>query len=418
MLLADQLIEGAPAAARGPPVEYHLTAESIPSLDRFEGSPLLAEGRLSLIGLDAIVDRLAHRWPLRRDQVYDMVERTLERRLDDDAFLARVSERDYLVVQPSRDRDAGQALCLRCLRELLDHFLGDASDAQLKVYAVIQVSRHGIEASPLDPTRIARQAADAETRSFAPANDEVAKGPAYLAQFALSTSRPVRVEPTLEPVLCLTTGSIIGHRIVRRVVAQATNLPLTAIELERLARSDVERIDTATIAGGIAQLEQLGDRRRAAALIAPLSFASIANPRGRSIVTSTLAQARERVDIGVICEVLDLEGAPFAPLAEGLALIAPACLFSVAHLREPQSAESQALRACGFHGVSIDAPTALATDMEFLEWARKAVTPARRIAKSVLVYGVTNLRRTVIAATAGATHTSAPPDLAAKLWSQ
>src|SRR5580658_872471 len=230
MLLAGQQIEaarGAPAAAaRGPPVEYHLTAESISALDRFEGSPLLAEGRLSLVGLDAIVDRFADRWPLRRDQVYDMVERTLERRLDDDAFLARVSERDYLVVQPSRDRGAGQSLCLRCLRELLDHSLGDASDAQLRVYEVIQVSRHGIEASPLDPTKIARPAPGAETRSFAPANDEAAERPAYLVQFALSTNRSVRVEPTLEPVLCLTTGSIIGHRIVRQVVAQETNLAL------------------------------------------------------------------------------------------------------------------------------------------------------------------------------------------------
>ena len=123
---------------------------------------MLGEGRVCLLGLDAVRQRLGPRWPGHRDRVYHHAEQTLRRKLGDHVFLVRVSETDFLVAQPGVDRLSGQAYCLNCLREVLTYFLGEALLADIVVHEVSSIQDGKIAARQLDAGLIEARAAEAE----------------------------------------------------------------------------------------------------------------------------------------------------------------------------------------------------------------------------------------------------------------
>ena len=124
----DATGEGSPTAASGAsPDALRLVSANVEgSLERFSDPVLLSEGKVNLISLQAVQDRFGVRWDVRKDQVYSFVERVMERGLGDQGLSLRVSETDFFVVQPDLGRFAGQMACLRYLREILHHFLGDS----------------------------------------------------------------------------------------------------------------------------------------------------------------------------------------------------------------------------------------------------------------------------------------------------
>ena len=380
---------------------YPLNEHCATALAQFDGSPLLADGKLNLIGLDAIVERFGRRWPLRRDQVYELTERTLQQRLDPGDRVMRVSERDYLVIQPDKERFAAQALCLKCVRELIQHFLGRVRDADLRICEVSRVTAHGIEASPLDPRAL--QPALAEPRSWGENNDhDVTGAPPFVA----ADGRTVRVECALEPVLRLTSRASIGYRLTRRVVAAASGLPLADIELQRLSRGDLERIDLMTISAGLHRLEREARGQKPPSLIIPASFINLSNFGGRALVMKAIDEARLEVNRGIICEIVDLDGAPLPAVVETISLVRSHCLLISAHLSDPETAPLRHLRHAGFDAASVACPPSMDSDSEFIGWARVSITAAKRIARPVLVHGLSSPRRVAMAEVLGASHVS------------
>jgi hypothetical protein len=378
---------------------YPLNAECGAAIAQFEGSALLEEGKLNLIGLDAIVERFADRWPLRRDQVYELTERTLEQRLDIGDRVMRVSERDYLIIQPSKDRFAAQALCLKCVRELVQHFLGRVQDSDLRICEVRRVTRQGIEASPVDPRALQAP----EPRSWEGVATADRWGP---PPFVAADGRTVRVECVLEPVFRLTNRASIGYRLARRVVAVPSGLPLGAVEVQRLSRGDLERIDLATVAAGLDRLEAEALIGRPPSLTIPASFINLTNFGGRALIMKALDDARRRVEKGIICEIVDLDGAPLPAVVETVSLIRPHCLLVSAHIADAEAAPLRNLRKAGFDAASVACPPSIDSDAEFVGWARTAITVARQIAKPVLVHGLSSPRRTAMAEVLGASHVS------------
>ena len=93
---------------------------------RFSDPQLIAAGRINVLSLEAVQGRFADRWQARKDQVFDFAERVLERGVGLTGMHLRVSDTDFVIVQPDLSRLAGQAACLNFLREILNHFLGDA----------------------------------------------------------------------------------------------------------------------------------------------------------------------------------------------------------------------------------------------------------------------------------------------------
>lgn len=373
------------------------------ALARFDAPALLDEGRINVIALDAIAERLGSRWDGKRQQIYDHVDRTLGRHLGDAGVFVRVSDVDYLIVQPDMSKFSAQASCFRYLRELLTYFLGDHREDELNVLQVTKLSGAGVDAAPAD-ARVAEAHAAREQAEAA----EAARALDPSALFVAGDGRAIRASAVLEPVLELKAHRRIGYRMARRVLDQRTDAPLSMADLSRLSRTDIERIDLAVISRGLERLHNEDPDSREPSLVLPVSYVTLSSQRGRTAVAGLFKQAQASVRRGLICEVCDIEGVPEGALLGAVSLMRPFCLFMVGR-REAPFGPSNALAAASMQGASIECPPNLTDDAEFLAWARQAVEAGRKVARSVMLFRIPSIRHMAIASHLGATHASLRP---------
>ena len=410
--------EGAPLAAAVPRmVDAGLEA----SLERFSDRTLLAAGKVNLVCLKAVEQRFGVRWALRQDQVVGFAERIIQRGVGPRGLILRVSSTDLLIVQPDLGRIAGQAACLRYLREILLHFLGDAHLADDGVLQVTRIASGGIDAKVVDVNAPEFFRAEA-AQTAAPAGAEAAEAGAAKAvaprpsvdrwsPFVAVDGRQIRVSATLEPVYELKGFTRIGFRMIRRVIATRTEVELTSAEIAELSAADRLRIDLATIARGLDRVLADGDGARQLSLIVPLSYASLSSARGRAELIQPLQEAERHVTCGVICEICDIEGVPAGGLYSAVSLIKPFALLVVGRLSSTEPTAGAKLAGAGFRALSIECPRGL-SETEFVTWSARALRGAKRAARSVMVYGVESGRRAAELGLLGATHVSLLPDAA------
>jgi hypothetical protein len=376
------------------------TADAEAFVHRIEGSGLIEDGKVAVIALDAIAERLAHRWEDRSEFVYDHLERSLNRQLTTQGWFYRLTDRAYLVVQPDRSRYAGQAGCLNALRDTLEHFLGKAVAADIQVHEVTRVNEDSLYGERLDMVTV-QNAAEAEERAAARPDER----PSSWSPFIASDGRRVRVSCVLEPVVQLKTSSRIGYRVARRVLHMPSDTPLSPRELAKLSRSDIERIDFATIERGLGRLRS-DPGGKEPSLILPVSYITLSGQRGRTILIALLKAAQMVVRHGVICEICDIEGVPESALANAIGMIRPYCLYVFGHLEAPPSGQRLALKGVGLQGLSMECPPGIAGDAEFIAWAKSTRAAARPVGKSAILYRLPGLRQAAIASLLGATHGS------------
>lgn len=224
------------------------------------------------------------------------------------------------------------------------------------------------------------------------------------ARFTAANGRLLRVSCRLEPVLELKSFRRIGYRMARQVVDMETAQPLSVAETLRLTRADLERIDLATLSRGLDRL-QLESEGKELTLTLPVSYVSLSNPHGRKALVAYFKQAREAVLRGLVCEVTEIEGVPEVGLASAFAAVRPYCLLLVGR-RCPPFGDSQILGSVGLQGVSFECPPELADDSDFVAWARQSTEAGKRVARSVMAFGVPSTRHMAIAAHLGASHGS------------
>jgi hypothetical protein len=384
-----------------------LDASASAMLEHFAGSQALADGQINLLSLDAIAARLGDRWPFKRASVYDYIERSLERNVGERGYFLRVSETDFIVVLPDEQKFAAQLRCIRYLREVLIHFFGEAPMADITVREVTRITGDGLEATLVDPVDVARAAAQEKPRDT---EADGSAGPVdRWTPFVASNGHRIRVSCVLEPVLELKNYSRIGNRIARSVLRLDTEEPLSVAEIQNLSRSDIEKIDCATIARGLHRLRTETDDEHPLTLIIPVSYVSLSSRQGRAALTVLFEEAKALVRAGVICEVCDIEGVPQAALLAATSLIKPSCLFLVGRLSGAPDGGLDNLRGAGLQGVSFEMPSGISGDAEFLGWAKRAIASAKRIAKSVMIYRLGSPRQAGMAALLGASHASMPP---------
>lgn len=392
-----------PAKGQAP---RRLDCELAAAVSLFADSPLLASGQITVVSLEAIAARLGDRWASRRASVHEYTERSLARHFGDTGHFLKASDTDFLVMAHNIGKFGGQLRCLQCLREVLTHFLGEPRPADLTVSQVTRISTTELEAVPVDPALAAAGADREKSEADADADSDISVS--RWSPFTASNGRQIRVSCALEPVLELKTFKMIGHRIVRRILYVATETALTAKELRSLSRSDIERIDCATIARGLHRL-RTDDGAQPLTLIIPVSFTSLSNRLGRSALAQLFSEARSLVKTGVICEVCDIEGVPQTALLEATSQIKPHCVFLIGHLQGTPERGLGGLRGAGFRGISFEAPEGLISDADFVAWARPAIQAVKTIAKSLLIYRLASSRHVGLAATMGASHASLQP---------
>jgi hypothetical protein len=326
------------------------------------------------------------------------VQAMLDQRLGARGYHLRISETDILVCQPELARLAGQAFCLRLLRDILHHFLGAAEPADVAVHEVLQISATGVEARPVDPRAAeAAAAADGETVN-------AALGPvAVWTPFVASNGCQVELTCTLDPVIELKGRTTIGLRLRRSVADATSGREFSGPELARLSRSDRLRIDIGAIALGLAELRRGRAEAPPMALILPVSFSSLSNLDDRARIVSAFKEARAYARQGLICELRDIDGVPATTLQAASTMIAPSSLFVVGHLEQFTRLDARVLKEAGLRGISTESPPFLEAG-EFLDWAKRTVAAGKHAARSVLIYRLLLPQQAAVAAAVGATH--------------
>jgi hypothetical protein len=400
----DSFARVTPAGA----VQRMTGADPRETLAQIQHSPMLSEGKVCVIALDAIRDGMGDRWPARREVVYEHVERTLQRKLGAHGFYLRISDTDFLVAQPSVSRLAGQAYCLNCLREVLHYFLGEALPANITVREVTSIDDGGVTAHKLDVAAV-EEAELAERASDAAAGGRKALAQDRWTPFVAADGRHVRASCRLTQVVQLKTFGSIGHRMVRRVLELPSEVPLSAADVRRLSRADIEKIDFATLSRGLSRLLEGESRETHPSLILPVSFVTLSNQRGRAMLVEFFRAARTSVKQGLICEVCDIEGVPPSALLAAVSLIKPFSLFVVGHLSEVPARPLAEFKDAGLQGLSIERPASAASEGDFAAFVKATLTAARPMTRTLMVHNLDSPREAAIAGLLGATHGSLAP---------
>ena len=385
----------APESARFNGVGFQVVVE------QFQASPLLAEGKVNVIALDAIAERLGGRWAARQALIHDHAEKVLRRELGPDATVQRLNDTEYLVVQPDDTRLAGQARCLNGLRQILLHFLGAAAVADIRVHSVIRITPEGVFGQRLDVDAVEAEQAAASSRGQeeAPCSSKLDRW----TPFVTSTGLQVSVTCSLEPVLQLKTYHRIGYRIARRVVRLPDGVSLCSREFERLSQRDLEKIDLATMARGIELVRAATPDSKPSVLVLPVSHAAMQSLRGRATVAALLRQGRKDVHHGLICELFGFNGASIAALLDTIATLRPFCLHVIGHLDAYPAQDIRGLDDTRLNGLSVQCPPDIG-DAEFIGWVRSFVNLGRRVSKVLFIDQVPSLGHARLAASLGISH--------------
>jgi hypothetical protein len=144
-------------------------------------------------------------------------------------------------------------------------------------------------------------------------------------------------------------------------------------------------------------------------VMVPMSFSSLSSQRGRAELVAPLKEAGGLVKLGVVCEILDIDGVPPSALLTATSLVRPFSLLVVGRLPGLSLAAVERLKGAGLQALSFECPQGLG-DAEFQGWATTTIAAAKKVARSVLVYRVGSAQRAATLASLGATHASLQAD--------
>jgi hypothetical protein len=382
-------------------------------LDRLGNPALLDAGLVSVIGLDAIRRKIGDRWPLKRAQIWDHVERELERTLSPADIFLRTDDISYTIAQPGSDRYAAQAVCFSILQEVLKFFLGESRAADIDVRTVSSIAGGQMTSQPVDLTKLRRGPAPqgpvetpAEQLAAAVAGPLADHAPAAahwkpplagrssIIELAPAKRGAFDLKLKVDGVWNLKRGVITSFLIEREGVRGKTDM------------ADLEEIDVATLVYASTILDEQVDQGGSLTLHLPLSFTSLATQRTRQRLLELTGGVREAMRRTVLLEIVDLDpGVPPSRLIEIVGLVRSLCLGVIGRVR-PTKAALAAVKGCGLRGVAVNAEHLGPHQPEFDARLKAFVTLARDISPNLLVHGLPNPKLIDVATAAGFTHAS------------
>lgn len=370
---------------------------------------LIESGRVNLIGLDLIRERLGERWPRRRDQVWAHADKVLDRYLEPSDSGRRVSEVEYALAFASLPPAVARGRCLRILDEILSHFLGEVGGDQLTLNTVVSIARGEIRCQPVQPEEVRALLSEPRPTSLpASARDDDADAAGTAWSSAAWPTRPVRLRSGQDLRLCVWTEPLhhvrrpdsVGLRFARDVT-DARGRSLSASEREALTPLDAAELDLAT-------LEQVREGMidwgaRAGLFVAPLSFSAAANAPARMRLRHLLDEVDEIDRERLILEVETVPSdVPSSRIVETVGLL-QRFVRGVVVRTAPVRSALERLRPAPLLGVAPDEAALAGRPGEVFGCLKLLADRARGIAPEVFVLGLPapELSTLVAATTAG-----------------
>jgi hypothetical protein len=361
------------------------------ALDRGALAGLVESGCVTVIGLDAVRERLGPRWEQRRGRFWQAVEHHLSRRLRPRDFFARIDEVDLLLVAGD-SRDEALTASLNILRELLAFFLGEHDPADLRVETVTGLRDDLIVRSRVDPRTLQPPARPA-IRLERPLPNW-----SSLA-FVATDGRDIRVAFELERVLSLRSFAGAALRINPVLSEADTGIRLGPQWREQLGFADVLHVDLAAL-DLLAPLRANLDVHK---LIAPVSLDTLFSSRGRAGVLERLSGGEAGGPTPLI-EIIGVDGGtPRGRLGEAVAVMAR-CAHGVIARTGLTRAHQQALSDCQLSGLSLDCAPLAAEERRMLASLWTFAKAARDVGPISLALGLPTEAGCSLAAAVGVSH--------------
>lgn len=388
-------------------------------IDRVSDPRLIEHGRLHILSLEAIRERMGPRWALRGEGVWTFLERQFGRDFSPAEQLTRLDDTHFLLVQPSADRHTAEGKAIRLLRDVLEFFLGASRMADIRIGVVTKVDADGISHSPLelpddldqvrlpDTGRLDSPPAEPLEQDAAAPQPSTAAGLPWgrplEVQGGLSRFRFLRGELShdvvfmLEPLWSVHTRAIVSYRLRPLVLTEhGDRVPTGGLRVQ-----DLIRLDAIVLAEARRRLSSAVQRF---VLHVPIHHGTLGVVNGRQIITRVLDQMGEEARSSVIVSIEGLEaGAPQSRIAELTGILRGRCRGVVA--RAPDASTNVALwRGSRLSAVALDFSELDLSDAGLSNRLSAFAAQARPTANAIVAYALPSTSWLLTAWSSGFTH--------------
>ena len=274
---------------------------------------LVDQGRVNLINIGPVIERMGDRWERKRENIWLHVETFLRRQFRPVDVVVRVDDANFLVAQPGREPLLAQTRCANAAADLMKFFLGDTSPHFIRLKVVEAIEDDQMVVAPVPLHRL---------ETMLHARDPTVGLPARVKTTPILTrlGRSVSLTVSLERLLCLhPSPRLIGHQVKVELLDGVTGAPLTAAERARLQPGELADIDVGALKTAIAM--RAASPRLTGGLIVPISYLTLTNSSTRYQVLDEVQRMAPGDARSFGWEIVDLEhGVPSGRLAEMVAI--------------------------------------------------------------------------------------------------
>jgi hypothetical protein len=378
------------------------SADASAVFERLTENGAIARGGVSIIGHDSVRDRLDDRWPRKQEVVWDQLEAAAQRHLAESDLYVRLSETDYAIAVSEAEPVAAQALSLRILGEVLEHFLGDCRTEDLVIRQVVAANGAEIACAPLDPAEVQRRARGCGGGS----DSTVTKRRFHEQPFILSSmgGRDMRLKHDFEAVLSLGSRRTIATALEPSVVDVASGRRIPGYAFRRLSDPDLWAIDRATLDFADIATEQ---KIAPAPFVLPLAYQTLQSSRGRSRLVELVSGVLKPK---IVTAIRNLDpGTPPSGLADLVGMLRRMDVTVFVRV-EPMRDALAALADSRPNGVVLDVEPLVSQPGRIPDVLASFADRARRFASVLAVRGLTSSEQMSAAAGCGFTHASVEQD--------
>ena len=354
-------------------------------------------GRVIMLDLAAVREKVGPRWNARCEAIWDHTERTIKRHVQSRAIFCRADQTSYVISFTQMDGFAAQALGFRIMEDVVTHFLGSCSPTDMIVKIVSDMSKTEITASPVSFLP--------EHRSFLPKLTEArpAEERSPMSRgFTPIIDGQLQQDFSVDSLYNLKLDNPIGVRVSSSFFQPITLRPLKSTEQASLATRQLLRADLNTLQF----LRQLLHTTAPKLVIAPLSMQTFSHTMSRRAILENLQELDIETRSRFIVELYGLEdGTPTSRLAETITILKPFSRSVMARIMPTRSAISN-VRAARLPAVNASATEVVGTEQKVAANLLAFGEAARGLAPTLMVTDLPNEGFLSVCTVAGLTHAS------------
>lgn len=355
------------------------------------------------IDVSAIETRMGSRWARRAEQVWEHLERSLDRRLRGNEMRERVAATIMIVAMQRESRAEAIAIATHALQDTLHFFLGSAPLEDIRVSEVAGVHGEMVQCRALGASEI-EQAAAAWTAK-PPASSDGSPRRSPTVTIITSSGRALDVMISVESIQQLRTDRALVLRAAPHITDAGSHRRLTSLERQHLDFGDIAAIDAAVL--GLAR--QLWEAEsHGGPMVVPISFNTVSRNAARNKLLADAGIIADESRAILICEIIDIvKGTPTGRVREVLALTKAFCRGIFIETQDPTALRAE-LSGWPILGLTFDASD-WADDLRTAPLKRLVAFAAagKGYARSLIAHGLPSPQLLPMCKQAGLSHAAA-----------